>query len=95
MLVLTERRGHTDSLTGAISQISGDSFHKPFVRHGNLTSRVRRETVARLDELPDDEPRCLVATGRLIGDGGIGRLDGEKQRKSSFFERQIFSNPAS
>ena len=69
VLVLTERRGHIDALTDAIVKVNGDSVPEPFVLHGKLTSRVRRETVARLDALGDDEPRCLVATGRLIGEG--------------------------
>ena len=34
-----------------------------------MTGRMRRETMERLDKLSDDEPRCLVATGRLIGEG--------------------------
>ncbi len=69
VLILTERRGHIDALTEAISQISGDSVPEPIVLHGKLTGRARREAMQRLDNLTDNEPRCLVATGRLIGEG--------------------------
>ncbi len=60
---------HIDALTEAISQVAGGSVPEPIVLHGKLTARVRRETMERLDKLTDDEPRCLVATGRLIGEG--------------------------
>lgn len=69
VLVLTERRGHIDGLLKQISEIAGDALFEPFVLHGKLTSRVRRETVARLDALDENQPRCLVATGKLIGEG--------------------------
>ncbi len=69
VLILTERRGHIDALTEAISQVPGSSVPEPIVLHGKLTGRARREAMERLDQLTDDEPRCLVATGRLIGEG--------------------------
>ncbi|MEE9335148.1 MAG: DEAD/DEAH box helicase family protein [Granulosicoccaceae bacterium] len=69
VLVLTERRGHIVTLVDQIREIAGDSLLVPFVLHGKLTSRVRRETVAKLDALDEDQPRCLVATGKLIGEG--------------------------
>jgi len=62
VLVLTERRGHINALVEQIRELSGDSFLEPYVLHGKLTSRTRRETVARLDALHADQPRCLVAT---------------------------------
>jgi len=69
VLVLTERRGHIDVLVEQINEISDDSSLEPFVLHGKLSSRVRRETITRLDALNGDQPRCLVATGKLIGEG--------------------------
>ncbi len=33
------------------------------------TTDLLRQWQSRLDELNEDEPRCLVATGRLIGEG--------------------------
>lgn len=69
VLVLTERRNHIDALTKAISEVPGDALPEPLVLHGKLTNRTRRETMERLEELDDAEPRCLVATGRLIGEG--------------------------
>jgi len=69
VLVLTERRSHIDTLVEQIRDVSGDSLVEPFVLHGKLTGRARRGTVARLEALCEDQPRCLVATGRLIGEG--------------------------
>jgi superfamily II DNA or RNA helicase len=69
VLILTERRVHISALTEAISHVSGGSVPEPIVLHGKLTGRERRETMERLEKLTDDEPRCLIATGRLIGEG--------------------------
>jgi len=69
VLVLTERRNHIDALVRAIGEVPGDSLPIPLILHGKLTSRTRRETMERLEGLDDDSPRCLVATGRLIGEG--------------------------
>jgi superfamily II DNA or RNA helicase len=39
------------------------------VLHGGLSSKLRRETCAALQELPQDQERLLVATGRFLGEG--------------------------
>jgi superfamily II DNA or RNA helicase len=64
-LVLTERREHLERLATKLQA------HVPTVvsLHGDVTLRRRREALARLSELPPDEPRVLVATGRFIGEG--------------------------
>jgi len=69
VLILTERRAHIEALIEAISQVSGGTVPEPIVLHGKLTGRARRDAMARLDSLTDDDPRCLVATGRLVGEG--------------------------
>ena len=37
--------------------------------HGQLSAKARREAFAALEALGPEEPRCLVATGRLVGEG--------------------------
>jgi len=69
VLVLTERRGHIDALVEQIREVSGDSLLEPYVLHGKLASRTRCETIVSLDALNEDHPRCLIATGKLIGEG--------------------------
>jgi hypothetical protein len=64
-LVLTERREHLEQLAAKLQA------HVPTVvtLHGEVTPPRRREALARLSDLPDEEPRVLVATGRFIGEG--------------------------
>ena len=64
-LVLTERREHLGRLAAKLQA------HVPTVvtLHGDVTPRRRREALARLSDLPAEEPRVLVATGRFIGEG--------------------------
>jgi superfamily II DNA or RNA helicase len=64
-LVLTERREHLERLAAKLQA------HVPTVvtLHGDVTPRRRREALARLSDLPPEEPRVLVATGRFIGEG--------------------------
>jgi len=62
--VLTERREHLERLAAKLQA------HVPTVvtLHGDVTPRRRREALARLSDLPAEEPRVLVATG-FIGEG--------------------------
>ncbi|MDB3935995.1 DEAD/DEAH box helicase [Granulosicoccus sp.] len=69
VLILTERRGHIDALIEAISQVSDGLVPEPIVLHGKLTGRARRKAMDHLSSLADTEPRCIIATGRLIGEG--------------------------
>lgn len=64
-LVLTERREHLERLATRLQA------YVPTVvtLHGDITPRRRRDALARLGDLPPDEPRVLVATGRFIGEG--------------------------
>lgn len=64
-LVLTERRDHLDALVQRL---------QPAVKHlivlrGGMPVKARRTAMARIAEIPDDEPRLLLATGRYIGEG--------------------------
>jgi superfamily II DNA or RNA helicase len=64
-LVLTERREHLERLA---KRLRAD-VPTVVTLHGDITPRRRRDALARLNELPADEPRVLVATGRFIGEG--------------------------
>jgi superfamily II DNA or RNA helicase len=65
ILVLTERSEHlemmVEGLEGALPNL--------FALHGRMPKKARATLIARLDRLPADEPRVLVATGRLVGEG--------------------------
>jgi len=71
-IVLTERRDHLESLAERL---------KGFVRNmvvlrGGMTSRERKQLSARMDSIPEDEERLVLATGRYIGEGfDDSRLD--------------------
>lgn len=64
-LVLTERREHLEYLANRL---------RPFTRHvvvmhGGVGTRVRREIARQLAEIPRDEERLVLATGRYVGEG--------------------------
>jgi len=65
VLVLTERTEHLELLVSDL----GDDIDNFFVLHGRIPRKNRLATLARLQELPDSEPRIILATGRLIGEG--------------------------
>ncbi len=65
VLVLTERTDHLPLLQGAL----GDEVEHCFVLHGRLSKKQRTLVFAELDSLEESEPRVLLATGRLIGEG--------------------------
>jgi len=71
-LVLTERRDHLAFLT---SRLRG------FVRHlvvlqGGMSAKKRQELIDRIADIPPDEERLILATGRYIGEGfDDARLD--------------------
>jgi superfamily II DNA or RNA helicase len=71
-LVLTERRDHLEYLAGRL---------RPFTRHlvvmhGGTGTKVRREAARQLAEIPRDEERLVLATGRYVGEGfDDARLD--------------------
>jgi len=65
VLVLTERTDHLDALRGAM----GDGIEHLFTLHGRMARKERDAMTGMLARLPDDVPRVLLATGRLVGEG--------------------------
>lgn len=71
-LVLTERNEHLDRLT---EQLSNGIDHLIVLR-GGMGKKQAAAAMARLAAVPEHEPRALLATGRLIGEGfDDARLD--------------------
>ncbi|WP_246316330.1 TOTE conflict system archaeo-eukaryotic primase domain-containing protein [Tepidicella baoligensis] len=65
VLVLTERTEHLDAIEAALGSLEP----APSVLHGRMSKKQRADLIARLDALPPDAPRVLLATGRLVGEG--------------------------
>ncbi len=65
VLVLTERTEHLDAIQAALT----GKIHSLFILHGRMTKKVRATLIAELNALPPDEPRVLLATGKLVGEG--------------------------
>ena len=71
-IVLTERRAHLDFLA---ERLRGQVRHLVVLR-GGASAKRRREVLAELAAIPDDEERLLLATGRYVGEGfDDARLD--------------------
>ena len=65
VIVLTERTAHLELL----QQLFFGKVKNLFVIHGRMPKKQRATLLNTLKELPDDAPRILLATGRLIGEG--------------------------
>ncbi len=65
VLVLTERTEHLELL----QQLFSGKAENLFVIHGRMPKKQRATLLNSLEALPDDAPRILLATGRLIGEG--------------------------
>jgi superfamily II DNA or RNA helicase len=65
VLVLTERTEHLDALQAALT----GKIPSLFVLHGRMSKKLRTASIAALGALPPDEPRVLLATGKLVGEG--------------------------
>lgn len=65
VLVLTERTEHLDALQAALT----GKIPSLFVLHGRMSKKLRTTSIAELSALPPDEPRVLLATGKLVGEG--------------------------
>ncbi len=65
VLVLTERIDHLQKILAALQT----RLSTVFVLHGRMSRKQRADTIARLNTLPPDAPRVLLATGRLVGEG--------------------------
>lgn len=71
-LVLTERNEHLDNLAGRLSP----SIRHLVVLRGGARPKEARAIVSRLANIPENEERALLATGRYIGEGfDDARLD--------------------
>ncbi|WP_120795421.1 helicase-related protein [Thiocapsa rosea] len=65
VLVLTQRTAHLDAILAALH----DKGLDPIVLHGRMSRKQRGDRIAELGTLPQDEPRILLATGKLVGEG--------------------------
>jgi len=71
-VIITERKGHVDTLAERLSRFAKNVI----VLRGGMGVRDRRATLQALAQIPDDEERVLVATGRYLGEGfDDARLD--------------------
>jgi hypothetical protein len=64
-VLLTERKEHLDILA---QSLQGDVKHL-IVLSGRLSTKERREAMARLAAVPENEVRLIAATGRYLGEG--------------------------
>ncbi|MGN6580278.1 MAG: DEAD/DEAH box helicase [Bordetella sp.] len=62
---VTERTEHLDTIKAALDGLG----LAPFILHGRMSTKQRSALLANLDKLPPDEPRILLATGKLVGEG--------------------------
>jgi superfamily II DNA or RNA helicase len=65
VLVLTERTDHVHAIHAGLD----GRVPSLFVLHGRMSRKQRAALVAELEALAPDEPRVLVATGKLVGEG--------------------------
>lgn len=72
LVIMSERTEHVERL----AELLRPAVPNLFVLHGRMVKRQRRDEIDRLNSLSDQEPRLLLATGRLIGEGfDHARLD--------------------
>lgn len=64
-MVLTERTERLDVISNALAE----RVPTYFVLHGRMSKKQRATTISALEALPPDEPRILLATGKLVGEG--------------------------
>ncbi len=65
VLVLTERTEHLHAILEALD----GKLSVPFVLHGRMSKKQRVALIMELDALPEDAPRVLLSTGKLVGEG--------------------------
>ncbi|MGB7597929.1 MAG: hypothetical protein WBM09_10230, partial [Gallionella sp.] len=65
VLVLTERTEHLDAIQAALT----GKIPSLFIRHGRVNKKLRTTLITELNALSPDEPRVLLATGKLVGEG--------------------------
>lgn len=65
VLVLTERIEHLQAIHTALGEMPGHLFQL----HGRLSGKQRSLILSEMEALDPEEPRILVATGKLVGEG--------------------------
>jgi superfamily II DNA or RNA helicase len=65
ILVLSERVSHLSVL----EQLLKNNIPELHVLHGKTPKKERTAIMTRLEELPPDSPRVLIASGKLVGEG--------------------------
>jgi superfamily II DNA or RNA helicase len=71
-ILLTERRDHLDWLAVRLQR----AVRHLIILTGGKTTRHRQDSTAKLAQIPDEEERLILATGRYIGEGfDDARLD--------------------
>ena len=71
-ILLTERKDHASQFAERLGRFARNVI----LLRGGMGARQRREIMQRLEEIPDQEERVLVAIGRYIGEGfDDARLD--------------------
>ena len=71
-LVLTARTSHVDYLAEECRKICPNVIRLV----GNDSAKAKREAIARLAAVPDNEPLVVIATGKYVGEGfDLPRLD--------------------
>jgi superfamily II DNA or RNA helicase len=71
-IVLTERREHVKYFAAKL----GSFTRHLVVLQGGMGAKQRREIIDQLADIPDDEERLVIATGRFLGEGfDDARLD--------------------
>lgn len=71
-IILTERREHIETLSGLLSG-KCDNIITLF---GTSSQKEKRETLAKLESIPDNEKLIIIATGKYVGEGfDYPRLD--------------------
>ncbi len=76
MLQSLVREGRVDDVVAGYGHVIVDECHHVPAVQGGMTPSERREVMAQLAGIPEDEPRLVLATGRYIGEGfDDARLD--------------------
>lgn len=71
-IILTARTAHVDLLAEECRKICPNVIRLV----GNDSAKTKREAMAQLNGVPDDEPLAVVATGKYVGEGfDLPRLD--------------------
>lgn len=64
-VLLTERREHLDTLVSLLSQY----IQNVIVMTGGMGKKRRKQLAEQIANIPADQPRVIVATGRYLGEG--------------------------